>query len=77
LFSLSEYSDENMMDASNLSICFGPTLLPVPNGKDPVQYQTYVNELIKNIIVHFEAVFPFEGEVLYEKCIVEDDRLVS
>ena len=72
--SVSEYSDENMMDASNLAICFGPTLLPVPTGKDQVQFQPFVNELIKNIIIHYEVVFPFDGELLYEKCIVEDDR---
>ncbi|CAK5037617.1 unnamed protein product [Meloidogyne enterolobii] len=31
---LSEFSDENMMDTYNLAICFGPTLLPIPEGKD-------------------------------------------
>lgn len=33
---LSEFSDENMMDPYNLAICFGPTLLPIPEGKDQV-----------------------------------------
>ena len=63
-----------MMDASNLAICFGPTLMPVPEGKDPVQYQTYVNDLVQNIIVHHEALFPFDGGVVYEKCLVEEDE---
>lgn len=31
---LSEYADENMMDAYNLAICFGPTLMPAPEDKD-------------------------------------------
>lgn len=35
---LSEFSDENMMDPYNLAICFGPTLLPIPEGKDQVVY---------------------------------------
>jgi len=72
--SVSEYSDENMMDASNLAICFGPTLLPVPTGKDQVQFQPFVNELIKNIIIQFECLFPFDSELLYEKCLIEDNR---
>ncbi|KAG0418838.1 hypothetical protein HPB47_004564 [Ixodes persulcatus] len=42
---LSEFSDENMMDPYNLAICFGPTLVPIPEDKDQVQYQNLVNEL--------------------------------
>ncbi|KAL1415485.1 hypothetical protein MTO96_006826 [Rhipicephalus appendiculatus] len=33
---LSEFSDENMMDPYNLAICFGPTLIPIPEDKDQV-----------------------------------------
>nr|XP_018898375.1 PREDICTED: SLIT-ROBO Rho GTPase-activating protein 1-like isoform X2 [Bemisia tabaci] len=68
---LSEYSDENMMDPYNLAICFGPTLVPVPEDKDQVQYQNQVNELIKNIILFHEDIFPgkeFNG-LMYEKYI--------
>uniref|UniRef100_A0A915EVF2 Rho-GAP domain-containing protein n=1 Tax=Ditylenchus dipsaci TaxID=166011 RepID=A0A915EVF2_9BILA len=54
---LSEFSDENMMDPYNLAICFGPTLLPIPDGKDQVYYQNYVNEVVKNLIVHSDAIF--------------------
>ena len=46
-FSLSENSDENMMDAYNIAVCFGPTLLPVPDGYDLVTTQANVNEIIK------------------------------
>lgn len=60
-FSLSEYSEENMMDPYNLAICFGPTLVPVPEEKDQVQYQNLVNELIKNVIVFAHEIFPNEG----------------
>ncbi len=67
--SLSEYSDENMMDPYNLAICFGPTLVPVPEDKDQVQYQNLVNELIKNIIINAEDIFPNDGGVLYERYI--------
>lgn len=68
--SLSEYSDENMMDAYNLAICFGPTLMPAPEDKDQVQYQNQVNELIKNLIVFHGELFPKDlGGFAYEKYI--------
>ena len=40
-----------MMDAYNIAVCFGPTLLPVPDGYDQVSTQANVNEIIK--------VFPY------------------
>uniref|UniRef100_A0A7N8Y8P9 SLIT-ROBO Rho GTPase-activating protein 1 n=1 Tax=Mastacembelus armatus TaxID=205130 RepID=A0A7N8Y8P9_9TELE len=55
---LSNYSEENMMDPYNLAICFGPTLMSVPEGHDQVSCQAHVNELIKTIIIHNEAIFP-------------------
>jgi SLIT-ROBO Rho GTPase activating protein len=61
-----------MMDPYNLAICFGPTLLPIPPDRDQVAYQGSVNELIKNIIVHQEEIFPNDGGMVYEKFIVED-----
>lgn len=81
------------MDAYNLAICFGPTLMPAPEDKDQVQYQnqvsTYlnfskcllltlsftsqVNELIKNIIIYHEDVFPRDiGGIFYEKYITNE-----
>ncbi|CAH1377786.1 SLIT-ROBO Rho GTPase-activating protein 1-like isoform X7 [Tenebrio molitor] len=66
---LSEFSDENMMDPYNLAICFGPTLVPVPDDKDQVQYQNQVNELIKNIIMFNDEIFPNDGGIVYEKYI--------
>ncbi|XP_069062435.1 SLIT-ROBO Rho GTPase-activating protein 3 isoform X1 [Pleurodeles waltl] len=69
---LSQYSDENMMDPYNLAICFGPTLMPIPDGQDPVACQAHVNEVIKTIIVHHEALFPNHRELegpVYEKCM--------
>lgn len=71
---LSEYSDENMMDPYNLAICFGPTLLPIPPDRDQVSYQASVNDIIKTIIVYQEEIFPNDGGVVYEKCIVENSR---
>ncbi|XP_064160493.1 SLIT-ROBO Rho GTPase-activating protein 2 isoform X1 [Anguilla rostrata] len=68
---LSQYSEENMMDPYNLAICFGPTLMSVPEGHDQVSCQAHVNELIKTIIIHHDAIFPappqLEGPV-YEHC---------
>ncbi|XP_030756157.1 SLIT-ROBO Rho GTPase-activating protein 1-like isoform X2 [Sitophilus oryzae] len=66
---LSEFADENMMDPYNLAICFGPTLVPVPDDKDQVQYQNQVNELIKNIIIYHDEIFPNDGGPVYEKYI--------
>lgn len=61
-----------MMDPYNLAICFGPTLVPVPEDKDQVQYQNQVNELIKNIILYYEDIFPpttILSGPMYEKFI--------
>lgn len=72
-YSLSEYSDENMMDAYNLAICFGPTLMPAPEDKDQVQYQNQVNELVKNMIVYHEELFAKDlGGTAYEKFISQE-----
>uniref|UniRef100_A0A8C1QDT7 SLIT-ROBO Rho GTPase activating protein 3 n=1 Tax=Cyprinus carpio TaxID=7962 RepID=A0A8C1QDT7_CYPCA len=69
---LSQYSDENMMDSYNLAICFGPTLMPIPDGQDPVACQAHVNEVIKTIIINHEVIFPSLRELdgpVYEKCM--------
>ncbi|XP_051769085.1 SLIT-ROBO Rho GTPase-activating protein 2 isoform X4 [Ctenopharyngodon idella] len=60
---LSQYSDDNMMDPYNLAICFGPTLMSVPEGHDQVSCQAHVNELIKTIIIHHESIFPGPREL--------------
>lgn len=70
-YSLSEYSDENMMDPYNLAICFGPTLIPIPPDRDQVTFQTNVNEVIKTIIRNQDEIFPCDGGEVYEKCIVD------
>ena len=73
---LSEFSDENLMDPYNLAICFGPTLVPIPEERDQVQFQGLVNELIKNFIVFHEDIFPaglFPGPQ-YEKYQSQDDE---
>uniref|UniRef100_A0A3Q1JJW9 SLIT-ROBO Rho GTPase-activating protein 1 n=1 Tax=Anabas testudineus TaxID=64144 RepID=A0A3Q1JJW9_ANATE len=60
---LSNYSDENMMDPYNLAICFGPTLMSVPEGHDQVSCQAHVNELIKTIIIHHDTIFPGQQDL--------------
>ncbi|XP_060633517.2 SLIT-ROBO Rho GTPase-activating protein 1 isoform X2 [Anolis sagrei] len=73
---LSQYSDENMMDPYNLAICFGPTLMPVPDIQDQVSCQAHVNEIIKTIIIHHETIFPDIKELdgpVYEKCMAGDE----
>uniref|UniRef100_A0A674BIT6 SLIT-ROBO Rho GTPase activating protein 2 n=1 Tax=Salmo trutta TaxID=8032 RepID=A0A674BIT6_SALTR len=61
--SLSRYSEDNMMDPYNLAICFGPTLMSVPESCDQVSCQAHVNELIKTIIIHHDGVFPGPGDL--------------
>uniref|UniRef100_A0A3P9A197 SLIT-ROBO Rho GTPase activating protein 1b n=1 Tax=Esox lucius TaxID=8010 RepID=A0A3P9A197_ESOLU len=60
---LSQYSDENMMDAGNLAIVFGPTLLPTPDALDQVACQAHVNEVIKTVILHHDNIFPDPPEL--------------
>ncbi|CAJ0579488.1 unnamed protein product, partial [Mesorhabditis spiculigera] len=67
---LCEFADENMMQPPTLAICFGPTLLPIPEGKDQVFYHNYVNGFVRGLIVHHEKVFPGEHELpgpVYDK----------
>lgn len=75
---LSQYSDENMMDPYNLAVCFGPTLVSIPEGQDPVSVQAHVNEVVKTIIIYQERIFPGQVELegpVYEKCMtVEVDE---
>lgn len=73
---LSQFNDENMMDPYNLAICFGPTLMPVPENQDQVSCQPHVNELIKTIIIHNELIFPDSKDLdgpVYEKCMSGED----
>lgn len=66
---LSEFKDENMMDAYNIAICLAPTLIPVPEEKrDQVNHQTDTIELIKIIIQNSDDIFSTDIEgPLYEK----------
>ncbi|CAH8461592.1 unnamed protein product [Schistosoma intercalatum] len=54
---VSEYSNENMMDAYNLAICFGPTLIPIPSEYNQLHCQSSVIDLIKLLIVHHLVIF--------------------
>uniref|UniRef100_A0A669C304 SLIT-ROBO Rho GTPase activating protein 1b n=1 Tax=Oreochromis niloticus TaxID=8128 RepID=A0A669C304_ORENI len=77
---LSQYSDENMMDAGNLAIVFGPTLLPTPETLDQVACQAHVNEVIKTVILHHDNIFPDTKELpgpVYEKCMTGDQYCES
>ncbi|XP_011245835.1 rho GTPase-activating protein 4 isoform X4 [Mus musculus] len=69
---LAQYSDENMMDSYNLAVCFGPTLLPVPAGQDPVALQGRVNQLVQTLILQPARIFPPPAMLpgpIYEKCM--------
>ncbi|PIO63133.1 RhoGAP domain protein, partial [Teladorsagia circumcincta] len=72
---LCEFADENMMEPHNMAICFGPTLLPIPEGKDQVFYHNFVNELVRNLIIHVNEVFPQDlpGPVYDKYAAVADE----
>ncbi|CAH0686516.1 unnamed protein product [Spodoptera exigua] len=56
---LAEHADHNMMDAWNLAICLGPTLMAAwGEGGAQVAAQNLVNELVKRIILHHADIFP-------------------
>ncbi|CAF1432429.1 unnamed protein product [Adineta ricciae] len=84
---LTEYSDENMMDASNLASCLAPSLMPIPEDKDQVQYVTHTIELIRTIITRHDEIFPVNDDgPVYEKFAItipiegeedEDDEGIS
>eukprot|EP00092_Neocalanus_flemingeri_P030544 GFUD01033164.1.p1 GENE.GFUD01033164.1~~GFUD01033164.1.p1 ORF type:complete len:589 (+),score=155.72 GFUD01033164.1:1-1767(+) len=59
---LSQYSEETQMDPYNIAICFGPTLCPIPEGKDLVQHTNLVNDLIKNFLIFCDDIFHDEIE---------------
>lgn len=76
--SVSQYSDENMMQPYNLAVCFGPSLLRGAHDDDAVTLQPQINALVKSIIVQHESIFPSQSEVqgpVYEKCMTleQDD----
>lgn len=74
--SVSQYSDENMMQPYNLAVCFGPSLIRGISDEDVVTLQPQINDLVKNIIIQQESIFPSQNEVqgpVYEKCMTLED----
>ncbi|XP_025069513.1 rho GTPase-activating protein 4 isoform X6 [Alligator sinensis] len=69
---LSQYSDENLMDAHNLAVCFGPALGGLPPGTDPVGAQPRFDAAVAALVLQPDAAFPappaLSGPV-YEKCM--------
>ena len=61
-FSVSRHSEKNKMDAHNLAVVFGPTLLRIPNEQDMIAYQSHVNGMIEFIIKHCGEIFPGDTE---------------
>lgn len=68
--SVSQYSDENMMQPYNLAVCFGPSLLRGLDSDDAVARQPQVNDLVKTMILQHDIIFPSQSELpgpVYEK----------
>ncbi|XP_059589029.1 rho GTPase-activating protein 4 isoform X4 [Alligator mississippiensis] len=69
---LSQYSDENLMDAHNLAVCFGPALGGLPPGTDPVGAQPRFNAAVAALVLQPDAAFPAPPALsgpIYEKCM--------
>ena len=59
--SLTQYSDENMMDAYNLAVCFGPSVIDIPPRGDAVTCQANINSVIKVLTI----LYIFEQSTIY------------
>lgn len=73
--SVSQYSDENMMQPYNLAVCFGPSLVRGPDSGDAAELQR-INALVKSIITQHESIFPSQNELpgpVYEKCMTMEE----
>lgn len=62
---VAEHSDSNKMDAHNLAVVFGPTLLRIPSEQDMIAYQSQVNGMMELMIKHCAEIFPGSGEPLH------------
>lgn len=61
---VAQHSDSNKMDAHNLAVVFGPTVLRIPSEQDMIAYQSQVNGMIELLIKHCDEVFPGSAETL-------------
>ena len=55
------------MDAHNLAVVFGPTLLRIPSEQDMIAYQSQVNGMMELLIKHCAEVFPGSVEPLHAR----------
>lgn len=53
------------MDAHNLAVVFGPTLLRIPSEQDMIAYQSQVNGMMELLIKHYGEVFPGSAQPLH------------
>lgn len=64
---VAQHSDANKMDAHNLAVVFGPTLLRIPSEQDMIAYQSQVNGMMELLIKHCDEVFPGSGDSLHSQ----------
>lgn len=65
------------MDANNLAVCFGPSVISIPDEYDLVTYQNCINMIIKYIIIFAEEIFPDNlGGMKYQKFLTEELHLL-
>ena len=76
LHSLTRFADENMMDAYNLAIVWGPTLLR-PSDSEQVEMQTPITLLVQFLILNHFEVFPQDSGSLFFDSTRDRPRTLS
>ena len=73
---LSQFSEQNMMDDYNLAVCWGPTLLPIPEDRDQVLHHNDTIDIIQTFITQSHQIFPRNYGLLLDDMIL-DSTLVG
>ena len=76
LHSLTRFADENMMDAYNLAIVWGPTLFR-PLDSEQVEMQTPITLLVQFLILNHYEVFPQDSGSLFYDSTRDRPRTLS
>lgn len=58
---VTKYREQNKMDAHNLAVVFGPTLIRVSEEDDMISSQGHFNKVLETIIKSYDLVFDRDG----------------
>ena len=74
---LSQFSEQNMMDDYNLAVCWGPTLLPIPEDRDQVLHHNDTIDIIQTFITQSHQIFPRNYGLLLDDMIADSSLVGS